>query len=449
MAAWKEVKPEDQAEDNDILFVAGMVGELDREGVLINQQDLDAEKVQTKEPENLSEEELLRRIEEALTIFELPPKAPHPRVAVPQSHKQPTTIATPMGIKAEAQPQLPSTLKQRAVSPPRLNPKREERSKHVESYSKPNPRRERPLNPTQPRQTLPSQQPASTENLGQVPRTSGTLISRRHHRTVGRTIKAPLRTRKEPTLHLNTYDFAGQKQYRPMHHCFITQRSLYLVVFNLQRMVAYLDSKVVDASSKEIPLEEIRYWLNSIHAHIHISTEEDKRTKRVFLVGTHKAPKDPKHGRPLTENDLEKVHKELKKIFYNNDEDNRSVNHLYFTCDGQRIFAAVENSLDGEGEREASGITALQKELKAVSKVLPFLQEQYPILWLQFERGLLQLREEYCRSKTPPLINLEEVQKIGLECGIEQPDVSHALRFFHDTGTIVCLSKFCYICIIS
>ena len=228
-----------------------------------------------------------------------------------------------------------------------------------------------------------------------------------------------------------------------MHHCFITRRAIYLVVFNLQHMVAYLDDKVMSKSSGERSLEEIRYWLNSIHAHIHISTEEDKSTKRVFLVGTHKAPKDPKHGRSLTENDLERVHKELKKIFYDNDKHNRSVNHLCFTCNGQRIFAAVENSLDGKGERKASGITALQEELKVASKVLPFLQEQYPILWLQFERGLLQLREEYCQSKTPPLINLEEVQKIGLECGIEEPDNSHALYFFHDTGTIVCLSKSC------
>ena len=49
---------------------------------------------------------------------------------------------------------------------------------------------------------------------------------------------------KDPPLTFHTLDFAGQKLYRPMHHCFITRRAMYIVVFNLQVLVKDLNEKV-------------------------------------------------------------------------------------------------------------------------------------------------------------------------------------------------------------
>ena len=49
---------------------------------------------------------------------------------------------------------------------------------------------------------------------------------------------------KDPPLTFHTLDFAGQKLYRPMHHCFITQNAFYIVVFNLEDFVKWLNSKV-------------------------------------------------------------------------------------------------------------------------------------------------------------------------------------------------------------
>ena len=449
MAAWKEVNPQDQAKKDDTLLVTSVIGVLDREGVLANQQ---AQSVHTKEPDEIeiSEEQLLTQIEEAVTVFEQPLEDPPPQPSPPPHSlvTPPHHEATPM---AQQQPQLLPPPKSTRQTTPSLSSKPEEEPKS----QNPNVPRERDPNPTQPSRTQPSRtqprrtqpsqpsrtQPSRTQPSHtapkEVPRASGALISRRLHQSVGRMIKTSTPpTQKEPTLHLNTYDFAGQKQYRPMHHCFITRRALYLIVFNLQHMVKYLNDK---GAAKINPLEEIRYWLNSIHAHIHKPTE-DKETKRVYLVGTHKAPKKTKHGKPLSESDLKKIHDALDSVF---GEDTRTVNHLCYSCDHKQIFAAIENSLDGagEGEREASGIAALQNDLMKICGVLPFLQKQYPILWLRFERGLLQLREEYRGSKTPPLIKLEEVQKMAQTCCIEESDSNHALHFFHDTGTIVCLSK--------
>ena len=431
MAAWEEVNPQDQAKKDDTLLVTGVIGELKKEGVLADQQTPREKRSRTKKPPVISEEGFLERIKKVIAKYEQPQEAPEPPPPQdvppsPPSEAPPPHQATPV---ARPQPE-PQPEPAPEPPPPDLKPqttpsKREKKTKPVESQN-PKPPRERAPHPSRP---SPSQKAVPTESRKEASRPPGTLVSRRLHRDVGRMMKAPTPP-EEPTLHLNTYDFAGQKQYRPMHHCFITRRALYLVVFNLQHMVEYLSDK---GAAQRNPLEEIRYWLNSIHAHIHIPTEEGKTTKRVYLVGTHKAPKE---GKQLKECDLEKIHDELDAVF---SEDDRTVTHLCYTGDDEQIFVAIENSLDGKEEREASGIIALQRELKDTCGVLPFLKEQHPIIWLRFERGLLQLREEYQGRLTPPLITLEAVQEMGKTCGIEEPD--HALHFFHDTGTIILLSK--------
>jgi len=270
-------------------------------------------------------------------------------------------------------------------------------------------------------------------------RTSG--VSRRQIQSINRELKSTSRHKKEPTLHLNTYDFAGQKEYRPMHHCFITRRSIYLVVFNLQKLVKLIQSGKAEESSEA--LEEIRYWLNSIHAHIH-SGPEDGKMKRVFLVGTHMSPKNPEQGMHITEDELKQIHELLENAFYNRSGDPqcRFANHLQFPGPENRIFAAIENSFDGSGERTVSGAEALQQKLKQTSKSLKFLKEEFPILWLRFEELLIRLRETQQQRKASQVVKLADVRNLALQCGIEdQEEIEQALLFFHDTGTIICLSK--------
>ena len=74
------------------------------------------------------------------------------------------------------------------------------------------------------------------------------------------------------SVKVNIWDFAGHKLYEPMHHLFMNNRSLYVVVFNLSEM----------RKSPEKSLCGIHYWLNSIASHTSTSTP-------IILVGTHKA----------------------------------------------------------------------------------------------------------------------------------------------------------------
>ena len=82
-----------------------------------------------------------------------------------------------------------------------------------------------------------------------------------------------LEAKKETvSVKVNIWDFAGHKLYEPMHHLFMNNRSLYVVVFDLSKMF----------KSPEKCLGGIHFWLNSIASHTSATTP-------IILVGTRKA----------------------------------------------------------------------------------------------------------------------------------------------------------------
>ena len=257
-------------------------------------------------------------------------------------------------------------------------------------------------------------------------------LSRGHSKEISKLMKSKGQEYKVPLLVYNTLDFAGQKEYHPMHHCFITRRAVYLVVFNLQKMINYLTKKKPTADN---PLEQIRYWLHSIHAHIFPANKKD-HMRRVCLVGTHRAPID---GEEITEENMKQIDDNLRTL----EDDDRCVSHLHYTSKPERIFVAVENSLDNKAQREISGAVQLQRELKEVSENLKFLNEDHPITWLTFEAQLLEsciMRKSEGLSLVVPV---QDVFAMASQHGIEtKEDQCLALDFFHDTGKIIYLSKF-------
>ena len=119
---------------------------------------------------------------------------------------------------------------------------------------------------TPPRKNIPSSQVLITEPSiaveGSPRKLPATLIA-----------KNLLEEKKETvSVKVNIWDFAGHKLYEPMHHLFMNNRSLYVVVFNLSKM----------SESPDKCLCAIHYWLNSIASHTSASTP-------ILLVGTHKA----------------------------------------------------------------------------------------------------------------------------------------------------------------
>ena len=229
----------------------------------------------------------------------------------------------------------------------------------------------------------------------------------------------------EPVLQYKALDFAGQPEYRAMHHCFIVRRAIYLMVFNLQSVIKAIEAP--DEKNKRA-LEEIWYWLNSIHAHIHRLGPEPDTLKRILLVGTHRGEET------LNKDDMQSIDKKLKQYI----EGTPLYNDMY-RAGGDVWFAAVENSIDGEKERDRqeSGASSLQVSIRDAWNDLPFKNEEYPSTWLLFEEYLHQKRH-----MAHPIVSADSIKSIANEkFGIEDEDLELALGFFHDTGTITYPSR--------
>jgi GTPase SAR1 family protein len=241
--------------------------------------------------------------------------------------------------------------------------------------------------------------------------------------------------KKRPSLLLNALDFAGQAYYRPMHHCFIVRRAVYVVVFKIPDML--------NDESKITAINDVRYWIHSIHAHIYSpdkhTVEEDECINRVFLVGTHRGPQK------LSGNEFKRIHEFIYKELVLRD--TRCVNHI---CHvklpdyGESCFIPVENSIDSNHDNYLleSGAKFFQDEIKMVYEDpdrLPFLHEVYPIKWLKFEENLRRLR----KTRKPPIVKLEEIGSIAAsDYQIDEVAMELAIRFLHETGKISCLSEF-------
>lgn len=241
--------------------------------------------------------------------------------------------------------------------------------------------------------------------------------------------------KKDPSMILNTLDFAGQKEYRSMHHCFILKRALYLVVFKIPDMLDYINDP---ERATYNPLDDICYWIRSIDAHICSDDGKEKPIERVLLVGTYRG--DYSHK------DLLKIDKFVKdELIMNKDKDYHYINHIHSvgaSC-GPEFFIPVENSIDiksrGESYLVDSGTKQIQTTILEMSKELTFLDEYYPIKWLKFEE---RLKQTYDSGSSTPIMKIKDVKLLAIKSGItneEQQDL--ALKFFHDAGKIICLSK--------
>ena len=231
-------------------------------------------------------------------------------------------------------------------------------------------------------------------------------------------------------LTLNAWDFAGQDEYRPMHHCFISRRACYLVVFKIPDLLENACTH----------LEKIRYWIHSINAHIYPpeekESEKDKAISRVLLIGTHKES--------CTMEQLKKADEILQKL---KSDKERCANHLIrlkslIRENNYNNFIPVENSFDFEKKGhlylKESCTELVQECIKKLSKTLPFLKEDYPIKWLRFKESVEGM------ASSRPVITMERLEGLAKESLISNDHLKGqevAIRFLHDSGKIICLSK--------
>ena len=213
-------------------------------------------------------------------------------------------------------------------------------------------------------------------------------------------------------LKFSSFDFAGQKHYKPMHHCFLTSRAVYVVAFNLRHLLSDQRNKCI---------QELKFWINSIHLY----TDD---TAKIVLVGTHRGPYPGFQGSDR----LDQLTSEQEETIYEVMEDNfdkecYASQISWFENDeiNDDIVAMVENSLEGDG----SGVNAIRGKLLKLGDKYPGNNDDLPTSYLRLEQKIFEQR------KQNTLISCKEVEGWAREFGIDDPAV--ALTFFHDIGTII------------
>ena len=297
---------------------------------------------------------------------------------------------------------------------PHSNPPLEVRGnilpKHAVAEKVPSMRVLAPSAPTPPVQRTTPSQP-NPQPVALV--TQRSRLGRRRARMLYNQLPSVAQKVEEPSLCFEVLDFAGQNVYRPMHHCFMSCRAMYVVVCNLQHLC--------DKTKSAKHFAELKYWINSIHAHVH--NPGSKYQKYIFLVGTHKSPGNGQAD--ITDTDLQTLSKELQNYLFAGN--CRFKDEIHF-CDNDLIITGLENSMD----QSSSGITIIKKEIEIFSKYLPFLAETYPISWLDFKANLIKRKRD-----GSPILDLEEAKQIAKDCGVQETAVHTALQFFHDIGVII------------
>uniref|UniRef100_A0A8B9D144 non-specific serine/threonine protein kinase n=1 Tax=Anser brachyrhynchus TaxID=132585 RepID=A0A8B9D144_9AVES len=196
-------------------------------------------------------------------------------------------------------------------------------------------------------------------------------------------------------LILNVWDFGGQEEFYSTHPHFMTQRALYLAVYDLSKGQAEVDA--------------MKPWLFNIKARA--------STSPVILVGTHLDVSDEKQHKAC----MSKITRELLN---------------------KRGFPAIQNYHFVNATEESDSIIRLRKII--IKESLHFKIRDQPVVGQLIPDSYLELEKRILleRKNVPvefPVIDqkrlLELVQESQLQ--LDENELPHAIHFLNESGVLL------------
>ncbi|XP_035176852.1 leucine-rich repeat serine/threonine-protein kinase 2 [Oxyura jamaicensis] len=196
-------------------------------------------------------------------------------------------------------------------------------------------------------------------------------------------------------LILNVWDFGGQEEFYSTHPHFMTQRALYLAVYDLSKGQAEVDA--------------MKPWLFNIKARA--------STSPVILVGTHLDVSDEKQHKAC----ISKITRELLN---------------------KRGFPAIQNYHFVNATEESDSIIRLRKII--IKESLHFKIRDQPVVGQLIPDSYLELEKRILleRKNVPvefPVIDqkrlLELVQESQLQ--LDENELPHAIHFLNESGVLL------------
>ena len=238
----------------------------------------------------------------------------------------------------------------------------------------------------------------------------------------------------EGEIYSTLWDFGGQSVYYVTHPLFLTSRAIYLLVCDLSQnpsdettplLKQGMFTKLEDSFGSKTNLDYLHSWLSSVASLAsnddevqtgHLSEKLPKKLPPVILVCTH--ADQPYDGR-----DSATVAAEIFGFLQGKSYSGHLLDSVF----------AVDNTKSGTLP-ECPEVLRLRKEILAVAKELPQINEQIPLKWLRFEKELQDRIEEGCKW-----ISFSEAREIAVEvCHIsDEGEFVTLMKLLHDQRIII------------
>ncbi|GBG24321.1 Leucine-rich repeat serine/threonine-protein kinase 2 [Hondaea fermentalgiana] len=210
----------------------------------------------------------------------------------------------------------------------------------------------------------------------------------------------------ERELSFTIWDYGGQQVFYALHHIFLTEKGLYLVVFDMREIIgkSEFETKLKPEdlellASREDAIGNLRFWLNSIKLHA--------PNAPILLVGTY-----------LDQvKDLLKVERHLAahKIC--------APGTLVIPPNGLRFFPVDNSSVDPERAAE------LRRAIVSTAAAQPYVSERVPLAWLK-------IYEELVASSEPYWLYSDLIQRASSH-GQSRNETDDLVAYFHGLGVVV------------
>ena len=215
---------------------------------------------------------------------------------------------------------------------------------------------------------------------------------------------------EEVEIYSTLWDFGGQSVYYVTHPLFLTSRAIYLLVCDLSQnpsdeatplLKQGIYTKLEDSFGSKTNLDYLHSWLSSVASLAsnddeaqtgHPSEKLPKKLPPVILVFTH--ADQPYGGR-----DSASVAAEIFVFLQGKSYSGHLLDSVF----------AVDNTKSGTLP-ECPEVLRLRKEILAVAKELPQMNEEIPLKWLRFEKELQVKIKEGCKW-----ISFNEARQIAVE----------------------------------
>ena len=241
----------------------------------------------------------------------------------------------------------------------------------------------------------------------------------------------------EPEHWIRVWDCGGQKVFRTILPAFITQKTMFLLMFDARDDLYKKCASVYNhPGSRPSILDEnltvmelILKWMATIHA----SLSKEK------LKMDYSNPNDPACSQrlPGTPSGIPTSYPKIIPVGTHGDDEFVKYNSKLIiqaiteACKGKSFVSAVEkclivdNTTAGRGVKEDSNYKVIRKKVRNFAEGISC---DTPITWVLFRKVLSQL------SKLQPIATISEIHEAALACTIPEDAINSVLNFYHSFG---------------